>query len=75
MGIIEIKGIRAEPGEKVFDFLEVGASSVNMYRIPVAVINGVADGKTLGVLGGIHGTEFAQLCLWVNASMKRLAAA
>ena len=61
MGVIEVRDIRAEPGEKAFGFLEVGSSSVNKYRIPVAVINGVEEGKTLGVLGGIHGTEFASI--------------
>jgi len=61
MGTIEIRDIKAEPGEKAFGFLEVGTTSVSTYRIPVAVINGVEEGKTLGVLGGIHGTEFASI--------------
>ena len=61
MGVTEIRDIRAEPGEKVFGFLEVGTTSVSTYSIPVAVINGAEDGKTLGVLGGIHGTEFASI--------------
>jgi len=61
MGVIEVRDVRAEPDEKAFGFLEVGSSSVNTYRIPVAVINGIEEGKTLGVLGGIHGTEFASI--------------
>jgi uncharacterized protein len=61
MEIIDIKGIRAKPGEKAFGFLEVGSTSINTYRIPVTVINGAKDGKTLCLLGGTHGTEFASI--------------
>jgi predicted deacylase len=58
---IEIDHIVAKPGEKVFGFLEVGSSSINNYKVPVAVLNGVKDGKTLCLLGGTHGTEFASI--------------
>jgi len=61
MGRIEMSGIQAGPGEKAFGFLEVGKTSVNTYRIPVAILNGVQEGKTLGILGGTHGTEFASI--------------
>jgi len=58
---INIKGIQAGAGEKVLGFLEVGKTSVNTYRIPVAILNGIQEGKTLGILGGTHGTEFASI--------------
>jgi predicted deacylase len=61
MSVIEVSDIKADPGEKVFGFLNVGTTSVSTYRIPIAVINGAKDGKTLGVLGGTHGTEFASI--------------
>ena len=46
------------PGEKSTGFIDVGD---DRYRIPVAVINGVLPGKTLGLFGGTHGTEFASV--------------
>jgi predicted deacylase len=61
MGTVTIDGITAQPGEKVFGFLEAGMTSVNTYRIPVAIINGVHEGKTLALLGGTHGVEFASI--------------
>jgi len=61
MGIIDIKGIRVAAGQKAFGFLDVGKTSVNTYRIPVAVLNGAQEGKKLGILGGMHGTEFASI--------------
>ncbi len=51
-------GISAKPGEKVTGFLDVGDER---YQIPVAVIHGVSAGKTLGLIGGTHGTEFASI--------------
>ena len=61
MSSIDIDGIHAEPGEKVFGFLEVGTTSISTYRMPVAVLNGVEEGKKLCLLGGTHGTEFASI--------------
>ncbi len=58
---IEIDHIHAKPGEKITGFLEVGSSSINTYRIPVAILNGVKEGKKLCLLGGTHGTEFASI--------------
>jgi predicted deacylase len=58
---IKIEEIEVKPGEKAFGFLEVGTTSVNTYRIPLAIINGVNEGKTLCLLGGTHGTEFASI--------------
>ena len=61
MALTEVKGVQAGPGEKAFGFLKVGTTSVSTYSIPVAVLNGVEPGKTLGVIGGTHGTEFASI--------------
>ncbi|TFH15932.1 hypothetical protein E4H04_07485 [Candidatus Bathyarchaeota archaeon] len=61
MSSVVIDNIHAEPGEKVFGFIEVGTSSVSTYRIPVAIVNGIESGKKLCLLGGTHGTEFASI--------------
>lgn len=61
MSTIEIRDIKAEPGEKAFGFLDIGSTSVNTYRLPVAIINGAQKGKTLGIIGGTHGVEFASI--------------
>ena len=55
---IRIGSAVAAPGEKSTGFIDVGDDN---YRIPVAVINGVLPGKTLGLFGGTHGTEFASI--------------
>jgi predicted deacylase len=61
LSIIEIDHIVAKPGEKTFDYLEIGTSSISTYKIPVAILNGVRDGVKLCLLGGTHGTEFASI--------------
>ena len=61
MAVLKVGNIKAAPGEKAFGFIPVGSTSVNTYRIPVAVINGAKEGKTLALLGGTHGVEFASI--------------
>ncbi|MDP2901438.1 MAG: succinylglutamate desuccinylase/aspartoacylase family protein [Candidatus Bathyarchaeota archaeon] len=56
--MISLGGVKASPGEKSTGFIDVGD---DRYKIPVAVINGVLLGKTLGLFGGTHGTEFASV--------------
>ena len=58
---IEIDNIKAKPGEKVFSFIEIGTTSVSTYSLPIAILNGIEDGKKLCLLGGTHGTEFASI--------------
>ncbi len=58
MNVEEALGKR---GEKSYGFIEVGSTSVNTYRIPVVVIAGKKPGKTVGFLGGTHGTEYASI--------------
>lgn len=55
----KVGDITAEPGTKAYGFLKVGTTSVNTYRIPVAIVNGAKPGKAVCVLGGTHGTEHA----------------
>lgn len=61
MSKIKVADIVANPGEKVFGFVPVGSTSVNTYKIPVAIINGAKKGKKLALLGGTHGVEFASI--------------
>ena len=48
-------------GEKSFGFIDVGETSVNTYKIPVAVVCGASPGKRVCLLGGTHGTEYASI--------------
>lgn len=57
-------------GEKSYGFIEVGRTSVNTYRIPVVVIAGAREGKTVGFLGGTHGTEYASIEGLIRATKK-----
>lgn len=52
---IEFAGIKAAPGEKVTDYFTLEGSD---HKIPVAVINGKADGKTMLITASIHGFEY-----------------
>lgn len=55
---VSVGGVSAAPGEKSTGFIDVGD---DRYSVPVAVVNGALPGKTLGLLGGTHGTEFASI--------------
>src|SRR4051794_761268 len=43
---------------KKFEILEVEANGVTA-AIPLGVVEGDRPGRTLGVIGGVHGTEYA----------------
>lgn len=58
---MNVKEALGRRGEKSYGFIEVGRTSVNTYRIPVVVIAGKKPGKTVGFLGGTHGTEYASI--------------
>ena len=61
MSTVTIGSVSATPGQKVKGFLDAGTTSFNTYRVPLAVINGAEKGKTVGIIGGTHGTEFASI--------------
>lgn len=52
---ITFAGLTAEPGEKVAEYLVYPGSK---HKIPVAIINGKGDGKTLLITASIHGFEY-----------------
>lgn len=47
--------LSAQPGAKVQDYLEVAGTPVKM---PITLINGAKDGKTVVITGGTHGGEY-----------------
>jgi predicted deacylase len=51
----------ANPGQKVFGTLEVGAGKDAGVSIPVAVIRGTKPGPVLSLVAGLHGTEYASI--------------
>jgi uncharacterized protein len=61
MSEVRIGELIASPGERVKGFLNAGTTSVNSYKVPLAIINGSSKGKTIGVIGGTHGTEHASI--------------
>jgi hypothetical protein len=52
---------RAGRGQKVTGVIEVPAGSDPALNIPVAVIHGARPGKTLALVSGSHGTEYASI--------------
>ena len=52
---INFGGISAQPGEKAQGFFTIAGSK---YRLPVAVINGKANGKIILLTASIHGFEY-----------------
>jgi predicted deacylase len=52
---LKVGSLEAKPGEKVQGFLEV---SNNEFKLPVTIINGNQNGKTVAITGGTHGCEY-----------------
>lgn len=61
MSKFRIRDIEAAEGGRAFGFLDVARSSTTMYKIPVAIFNGLDPGPTLCVLGGVHGMEYSSI--------------
>jgi hypothetical protein len=55
---ITIDGEKVEDGFKRSFFLKVAELPIGAIEIPLTVINGIDEGPTLLVTGGIHGTEY-----------------
>lgn len=64
---ITIGNLVCKPGTKSKGYLIVGESpSQSDVQIPIVVINGVGEGPTLCLTGGIHGTEYAGMLSILN---------
>ena len=55
MDILKIGSIQAAPGEKARGYLEVPGTDV---KIPLTLIHGAREGKTVVITGGTHGGEY-----------------
>ena len=55
---LQVGGVAAKAGRKVAGFLEVSGTDV---RMPLTLVNGINEGKTLLITAGIHGGEYASI--------------
>ena len=56
-----VRDIVAGEGETASGFLDVASTSITLYRVPLVIFNGVRQGPTLAVYGGVHGLEYASI--------------
>ena len=57
---LDVDALSAGPGEKRFSVVEFSVQG-KPYQLPVWLINGVGEGPTLVVTGGVHGAEYASI--------------
>ena len=53
--VVNVGTLSAAPGQKTQGFLDIAGTPV---QIPVTLINGVSEGKTVVITGGTHGGEY-----------------
>ncbi|MEP6730620.1 MAG: succinylglutamate desuccinylase/aspartoacylase family protein [bacterium] len=58
---LQIRDLRAEPGEREQGFLFIGESATGALGIPLVIINGFDDGPILCVTAGVHAAEYAPI--------------
>jgi len=58
---LTIAGTSAAPGSTAYGRLDVPAGSDSATFIPFALIQGAKPGKTVAILSGAHGTEYASI--------------
>ena len=56
MEILEVCGLKAAEGEKVSAMVDVPGTAGS--QIPVTIINGAKEGKTVLITGGLHSCEY-----------------
>lgn len=59
MSVIEVAGLKVEPGTTQHGFIIVAERALHNIQIPFTVINGAKTGPTLCVTAAAHGTEYA----------------
>jgi hypothetical protein len=67
---VTVSDIKAAKGEKKQGLVKVAETSAWEIRIPVIVINGVEEGPTLALAGGIHPTEYTCIEALIRLSKK-----
>jgi len=55
---LQVGGVAAKAGQKMAGFLEVSGTDV---RMPITLVNGTQEGKTLLITAGIHGGEYPSI--------------
>lgn len=58
---LRVRDISAEPGERARGWLTIGETAAGPLRMPLVLINGREDGKTLCLTAGVHATEYAPI--------------
>jgi hypothetical protein len=60
-GPLQIRDLVALPGTRTHGWLTIGETANGPIRIPLVLLNGVADGPILCATGGVHATEYAPI--------------
>jgi predicted deacylase len=68
-GAIDIRGIRANRGERVQGFVDIGETPGGPIRIPLVIVNGDRPGPVLCLTAGVHATEYPP----IDALMRTLS--
>ncbi len=55
---VQIGALKVRPGEVKSGFLQVPEKNGIKTKIPITVINGKQQGKTLALIAGVHGYEY-----------------
>ena len=56
--VFEIGDLKVEPGKKGKGWIKMAKTYYGELKVPVMVVNGSEEGKTLLLCTGIHGTEY-----------------
>ena len=56
--ILKVGNLIANPGEKIQGNITLKMSDDNIIDIPVTLINGIKEGKTVAITAAVHGGEY-----------------
>ena len=56
--ILKVGNLIANPGEKIQGNITLKVSDDNIIDIPVTLINGIKEGKTVAITAAVHGGEY-----------------
>ncbi len=57
--IVEIAGMKVEPGTRAFGSLPIANRPATDLNLPITVVNGAEDGPTMSITAAVHGAEYA----------------
>jgi hypothetical protein len=55
---IQIEGLQAKPGEKVFGYVKIGETPISSISLPVGIVNGKEEGPRIFIMAGTHPCEY-----------------